>query len=146
MRVEEKFRIVLFDGVCNLCNNAVDFIISRDKKEKFKVGALQDKTTQKLLEEFRIKEDYLDSLVFIYRDAVYYKSRAALEITKNLGGLWPLMYIFIIIPNFIRDPLYNWIARNRYKWFGKKETCRLPTAQEKKRFLSSEDLIINSST
>ncbi|WP_194975185.1 thiol-disulfide oxidoreductase DCC family protein [Aquiflexum lacus] len=139
MRVQEKFRIVLFDGVCNLCNSAVDFIINRDSKEVFKVGALQDDVTKKLLEDFKINSDYLDSLVFIYQESVFYKSRAALEIARNLSGLWPLMYIFIIIPSFIRDPIYEWIARNRYKWFGKKETCRLPTKKEKKRFLSIED-------
>lgn len=140
MRVQDKFKIVLFDGVCNLCNTAVDFIISRDEKERFKIAALQDEVTRELLKEYKINDDYLDSLVFIHQDAVFYKSRAALEIARNLGGLWPLLYTFIIIPNFIRDPLYNWIARNRYRWFGKKETCRLPTAQEKRRFLSLEDL------
>ncbi|WP_373521967.1 thiol-disulfide oxidoreductase DCC family protein [Aquiflexum sp.] len=139
MRVQDKFMLVLFDGVCNLCNTAIDFIISRDKKERFKIAALQDEVTKKLLEEFQINNDYLDSLVFIHRDVVFYKSRAALEIARNLGGLWPVMYIFIIIPSFIRDPLYDWIARNRYKWFGKKETCRLPTDLEKRKFLSLED-------
>lgn len=139
MRVQDKFIIVLFDGVCNLCNNAVDFIITRDFKGKFKVGPLQDELTKKILDDYQIKKDYLDSLVFIHKEAVFYKSRAALEIARNLTGLWPLMYIFIIVPAIIRDPIYDWIARNRYKWFGKKETCRLPTIDEKKRFLSAED-------
>jgi predicted DCC family thiol-disulfide oxidoreductase YuxK len=139
MSVQEKFRVVLFDGVCNLCNSAVDFIIKRDNKEEFKVGALQDDATKKLLEDFKINSDYLDSLVLIHHKSVFYKSRAALEIAKNLNGLWPLMYIFIVIPSFIRDPVYDWIASNRYKWFGKKETCRLPTQKEKKRFLSMQD-------
>jgi predicted DCC family thiol-disulfide oxidoreductase YuxK len=139
MRVQDKYLVVLFDGVCNLCNNAVDFIITRDSKDKFKVGALQDKVTQKLLEDYKINKDYIDSLVFIHEDSVFYKSRAALEIARNLGGLWPMMYSFIIVPPVIRDPIYDWIARNRYKWFGKKETCRLPSDEEKKRFLSPED-------
>ena len=139
MRVQDKFFIVLFDGVCNLCNNAVDFIIKKDHKERFKVGALQDKVTKNILDDYQINKDYLDSLVFIHKESVYYKSRAALEIAKNLNGLWPLMFIFIIIPSIIRDPVYDWIARNRYKWFGKKETCRLPSDEEKKRFLSLED-------
>jgi predicted DCC family thiol-disulfide oxidoreductase YuxK len=135
MRVQDKYLVVLFDGVCNLCNNAVDFIINRDSKDKFKVGALQDDAIKRLLEDYEINKDYLDSLVFIHKDSVFYKSRAALEIARNLGGLWPLIYSFIIIPPYIRDPIYDWIARNRYKWFGKKETCRLPTDKEKNKFL-----------
>jgi len=139
MRVQDKFKVVLFDGVCNLCNNAVDFIITRDSKDKFKVGALQEEVTKKLLEGYDINKDYLDSLVFIHKDYVYYKSRAALEIAKNLGGLWPLMYSFIVVPSIISDPIYDWIASNRYNWFGKKETCRLPTEKEKNKFLSEQD-------
>lgn len=139
MRVQDKYLVVLFDGVCNLCNNAVDFIITRDSKDKFKVGALQDKVTQKLLEDYKINKDYIDSLVFIHKDSVFYKSRAALEIARNLGGLWPMMYSFIIVPPVIRDPIYDWIARNRYKWFGKKETCRLPTDKERNKFLKELD-------
>ncbi len=135
MRVQDKFIIVLFDGVCNLCNNAIDFIISRDKKNKFKVGALQEVTSKKILKDYQINEEYLDSLVYIHKNQVYYKSRAALEIARNLSGLWPILYIFIIIPSFLRNPIYDWIARNRYKWFGQKETCRLPTEEEKAKFL-----------
>lgn len=140
MRVQDKFFVVLFDGVCNLCNNAVDFIIKRDYNGKFKVGALQDDVTKKILEDYQINKDYLDSLVFIHKESVFYKSRAALEIARNLPGVWPLMYVFIIIPSIIRDPIYDWIARNRYKWYGKKETCRLPTDKEKKRFISPDDI------
>ncbi|SMD43635.1 Predicted thiol-disulfide oxidoreductase YuxK, DCC family [Aquiflexum balticum DSM 16537] len=135
MRVQDKFIIVLFDGVCNLCNNAVDFIISRDKKDKFKVGALQEVASKNILKDYQINEEYLDSLVYIHKNHVYYKSRAALEIARNLSGLWPLLYIFIVIPSFLRNPIYDWIARNRYKWFGQKETCRLPSEEEKAKFL-----------
>jgi predicted DCC family thiol-disulfide oxidoreductase YuxK len=135
MRVQDKFIIVLFDGVCNLCNNAVDFIISRDKKNKFKVGALQEIASKNILKDYQINEGYLDSLVYIHKNQVYYKSRAALEIARNLSGFWPLIYIFIVIPSFLRNPIYDWIARNRYKWFGQKETCRLPTEEEKSKFL-----------
>jgi predicted DCC family thiol-disulfide oxidoreductase YuxK len=135
MRVQDKFIIVLFDGVCNLCNNAVDFIISRDKKNKFKVGALQEVVSKNILKDYQINEGYLDSLVYIHKNQVYYKSRAALEIARHLSGLWPLLYIFIVIPSFLRNPIYDWIARNRYKWFGQKETCRLPSEEEKAKFL-----------
>lgn len=140
MTVTEKFHIVLFDGVCNLCNNSVDFIIRRDTKNVFKVGAIQDEHTQKLLDSYEIPADYLDSLIYIHKDQVYFKSRGALEIARNLGGLWPILYGLIIIPAFIMDPIYDWVARNRYRWFGKKETCRLPTPEERAKFLTAEDL------
>lgn len=140
MRVQDKFNIVLFDGVCNLCNGAVDFIIQRDYKGKFKVGALQERPAQTLLKSYTIDPNYLDSLVLIIGDKVFYKSRAALEISKKLNALWPLFYIFIVIPSFLRDPIYDWIAANRFKWFGKKNTCRLPNEKEKERFLTEADV------
>src|SRR5690554_3463488 len=135
-RIQDSFDIVLFDGVCNLCNSAVDLIVRNDKKGQIKVGALQDAKTKELLKDYHINQDYLDSIILIRGDEVYYKSRAALEVTKKLSGLWPLLYGFILVPAFIRDPVYDWIARNRYRWFGKKETCRLPTADERARFLN----------
>ena len=134
-RIQDQFDIVLFDGVCNLCNSAVDLIIRNDKKGQIKVAALQDQKTKELLKDYKINSDYLDSIILIRGEKVFYKSRAALEITKNLKGLWPLLYVFIILPTFIRDPIYDFIARNRYRWFGKKETCRLPTPEERARFL-----------
>ncbi|SNS54357.1 Predicted thiol-disulfide oxidoreductase YuxK, DCC family [Belliella buryatensis] len=135
MSIQDKYKLVLFDGVCNLCNNAVDFIIRKDKKNRFKVGALQDKQVKEILEDYTINSEYLDSLVLIDGDKVYYKSTAALLISKNLSGFWPMLYGFIIFPKILRDPIYDWIARNRYKWFGKKETCRLPTEEEKSKFI-----------
>lgn len=140
MRIQDRFDIILFDGVCNLCNSAVDFIIKRDKKNRFKFSSLQDNTARKLLIESNFQEGYPDSIVLIKGDKIFFKSRAALEISKKLGGVWPLFYSLILIPAFIRDPVYEWIARNRYKWFGKKSTCRLPTEEEKSRFLSITDL------
>src|SRR5690606_35569122 len=130
-RIQDQFDIVLFDGVCNLCNSAVDLIVRSDKEGHFKVGALQDDKTKEILKDYNINEDYLDSIILIRGDKVFYKSRAALEITKKLKAAWPLLYGIIVVPAFIRDPVYDWIARNRYRWFGKKETCRLPTAQER---------------
>ncbi|WP_200976746.1 thiol-disulfide oxidoreductase DCC family protein [Echinicola sp. 20G] len=138
-KLKHDFDIVLFDGVCNLCNQAVDFIIQRDRKNSFKLASLQDDLSKELLKGKEINEDYLDSLVLLRDEKVFYKSRAALEIAKKLKGLWPLFYAFIIIPTFLRDPIYNWIARNRYKWFGKRETCRFPTEEDKMKFLSKED-------
>lgn len=141
MRIQDKYDIVLFDGVCNLCNSAVDFIIQRDKGRNFKVAALQDEPVKKILQSYQINEEYLDSLVLIRGDNVFYKSRAALEVAKKLNALWPLLYGLIIIPSFVREPVYDWIARNRYKWFGKKETCRMPTEEERNKFLSEKDII-----
>ncbi|MCH6235527.1 thiol-disulfide oxidoreductase DCC family protein [Cognataquiflexum rubidum] len=135
MRIQDKYDIILFDGVCNLCNNAVDFVIRRDKNDRFKFGALQDKATKSILKEYKINQNYIDSIILIRGDQVFYKSKAALEIARNLGSLWPAMYIFSIVPSFIRDPVYDWIARNRYRWFGKKETCRIPSPKEKQKFL-----------
>ncbi len=139
-RVQDQHDIILFDGVCNLCDQAVNFIIQRDPNDRFKVASLQDDISKKLLKGYQIDESYLDSIVLIRGNEVFYKSRAALEIARKLKGPWPLSYAFIIIPNFIRDPLYDWIANNRYRWFGKRETCRMPTDEDKQKFLKEEDL------
>jgi len=135
MRIQDKYDIILFDGVCNLCNTAVDFVIRRDKNDRFKFGSLQDKATKSILKDYKINQNYIDSIILIRGNQVFYKSKAALEIARNLGSPWPVMYIFIIVPAIIRDPVYDWIARNRYRWFGKKETCRIPSPKEKQKFL-----------
>lgn len=127
--------VILFDGVCNLCNASIDFILKRDKKNQFKVGALQEEAGKKLLSNFKVNPEYLDSLVLIEDGKVFFRSTAALRIAKNLSGLWPLFYGFIILPEGLRDGIYDWIGRNRYRWFGKKNTCRLPTPEEKAKFL-----------
>lgn len=127
--------ILLFDGVCNLCNGAVNFIIDRDPKGHFKFAALQSDFGQEKLEELGFDQEDFDSLVLLSEDKVYKKSSAALRIAKKLKGLYPLLYAFIIIPPFLRHALYDLIARNRYKWFGKRETCRMPTPELKARFV-----------
>jgi predicted DCC family thiol-disulfide oxidoreductase YuxK len=132
--------IIFFDGVCNLCNASIDFIIKRDKKGKFLVGALQDAISKKVLSEFEVKKDYLDSLVLLENNEIFYKSTAALKIAKNLSGLWPALYPLIYLPKGLRDPIYDWIAKNRYSWFGKKNTCRLPSPEEKAKFLTKENI------
>ena len=131
----ENKSVILFDGVCNLCNASIDFIIKRDKKDKFRVGALQEEAGKKLLSKFQVNPEYLDSLVLVEEDQVYFRSTAALRIARNLSGLWPLFYGFIILPSGIRDLIYDWIGKNRYRWFGKKNTCRLPTPEERAKFL-----------
>ncbi|WP_226388829.1 thiol-disulfide oxidoreductase DCC family protein [Penaeicola halotolerans] len=127
--------IILFDGVCNLCNGAINFIIDHDPKAYFKLGALQSDEGAALLEQYQIDRAFLDSLVLIENGKVFTKSTGALRIAKKLSGAWPLLYGLIIIPPFIRNPIYDWIARNRYKWFGKRDQCRMPTPELKARFL-----------
>lgn len=126
--------IILFDGVCNLCNSSVQFIIKRDPDGYFSFAPLQEEAGKKLLDGHNIKTN-MDSLILISNNTYYKKSSAALEICRHLQGAWKCLYVFKIIPRFIRDPLYSFIAKNRYKWFGKKSSCMVPTAENKKRFL-----------
>ena len=132
--------IIFFDGICNLCNASIDFVIQRDKNDHFLVGALQEDLSKKVLSKYNVKEDYLDSLVLLEKGEIFYKSSAALKIARNLSGLWPALYPLIFLPTFFRDSVYNWIGTNRYRWFGKKSSCRLPTPAEKAKFLSEETL------
>ncbi len=127
--------IILFDGVCNFCDSSVNFIIDRDKKNIFKFSALQSEKGQEILEYFKLPKDDFDSFVFIENDKVFKKSSAALKIANKLGGFWKLFYPLIIIPKFIRDFFYSLIANNRYKLFGKKDACRIPTPELKQKFL-----------
>ena len=127
--------IILFDGVCNFCDSSVNFIIDRDKKNIFRFAALQSEKGQEILEYFKLPTDDFDSFVFIENDKVFKKSSAALKIANKLGGLWKLFYPLIIIPKFIRDFFYSLIANNRYKLFGRKDVCRIPTPELKQKFL-----------
>lgn len=131
--------IVFFDGVCNLCNSSVDFMIKRDKNNQFLVGALQDETSKDILSQYDVKEDYLDSIILLEKGKIFYKSTAALKIARHLSGLWPALYPLIILPQGLRDIVYDWIGQNRYKWFGKQNTCRLPSPEEKAKFLSPDN-------
>jgi predicted DCC family thiol-disulfide oxidoreductase YuxK len=127
--------IILFDGVCNFCNSSVNFIIDRDSKDYFRFGALQSDEGQALLKQYGLSQTAFDTLILIEGDKIYTRSTAALRIAKKLSGSWPLFYDFIVIPAFIRDPIYAFIAKHRYKIFGKKEVCRIPTAAERARFI-----------
>jgi predicted DCC family thiol-disulfide oxidoreductase YuxK len=132
--MEEK-PIVLFDGVCNFCNYWVNFAIKRDKKKKLKFTTLQGATAKQLLPQYHINPTSLSSVLFIDKGKVYTQSSASLRICKYMDGGWKLFYGFIIIPKFIRDFFYNIIAHYRYKWFGKKESCMIPTPELRERFL-----------
>ena len=129
--------ILLFDGVCNLCNSSVNFIIDRDPKEQFKFAALQSDFGQKKLAELGFNQSEFDSLVLLSEDKVHKKSTVALRIARRLNGLYPLLYVFMIIPPFIRHGIYDIIAKNRYKWFGKQDSCRIPTPDLKARFVDA---------
>lgn len=128
--------IILFDGVCNLCNRAVQFIIKHDKKNIFRFASLQSEAGRKLLSEYSLPLNELNSFILIENGKAYSRSTGALRVVKKLNGILPWLYSFIIIPKIFRDSIYNWVAKNRYQWFGKKEECMIPTPELKARFLS----------
>jgi predicted DCC family thiol-disulfide oxidoreductase YuxK len=128
-------QIILFDGVCNFCNFWVNFVIKRDKKDLFRFGALQSEKSKDLTNKFNFDTSNLDTFVLIAGDKFFTKSTAALMICKELNGLVKIMYPLIFFPKFFRDFIYDLIAKNRYKLFGKKDSCRIPTEEEKKKFL-----------
>ena len=125
--------IIFFDGVCNLCNNAVDFIIKRDVQGVFKFAPLQGETAKSLLS--REKLESLDSLILYRGGVAFLRSNAAINIAKELSSPWSLISYFKWIPLVLRDGIYNMIAKSRYRLFGKKDTCRLPTKAQKELFL-----------
>jgi predicted DCC family thiol-disulfide oxidoreductase YuxK len=127
--------VILFDGVCNLCNGAVQFVIRHDPKGVFRFAALQSDMGRALLIKHHLDPTELHSIVVILDDKVYRKSGAALEIARRLSGGWRLFYSFKIVPKFLRDWLYDGIAANRYRWFGKKEQCMIPRPELQSRFL-----------
>jgi predicted DCC family thiol-disulfide oxidoreductase YuxK len=128
--------IILFDGVCNFCNTAVNFVIKRDKKSVLKFAPLQSEFAKRILINHHLSAEDLSTFLFIENNKIYTKSTAALKVCKYLKGLWSLLYGLIIVPEFIRNGIYNWIAKNRYQWFGKKEVCMIPSADVRSRFLN----------
>lgn len=128
--------IILFDGVCNFCNSSINFVIENDKRNLFKFAPLQSEIGQQLLAEHNIDSVETDSVILIENGKAYTHSTAALQIAKNLGGIWSLGYIFIILPKSIRDFFYKLFAKNRYRLFGKKDACMMPTPEIRAKFLS----------
>lgn len=126
--------VLFFDGVCNLCNGAVQWILKRDKQERFLFAPLQSELGEKLQQKAGRK---LDSLILQHGGKVFVKSSAALEVARLLGLPWALLSVVRIVPRPLRDAVYDWIARNRYRWFGKKDACMLPTPALRARFLES---------
>lgn len=128
--------VILFDGVCNFCNSAVNFVIKRDKKGIIKFAPLQSDEAIRLLAQYNLPAQDMRSFIFIENNQSFTRSTAALRVCRYLSNLWKLLYGFIIVPKFLRDGLYNWIAKNRYKWFGKRNTCMVPTQEVRSRFLN----------
>jgi predicted DCC family thiol-disulfide oxidoreductase YuxK len=127
--------IVLFDGVCNFCNASVNFILDRDTQRRFRFAALQSEAGQALLKRFGLRTDDFDTAVVVEHGRAYRKSSAALRIARNLGGWWALLAVLFAIPPFLRDGAYDVLARNRYRWFGRADRCRVPTPEIRERFL-----------
>lgn len=127
--------VIFFDGLCNLCNGAVQFVIRRDSHHHFKFASLQSDFAQQTLSQFHIEPKQGDSFVLLMNGKIYERSTAALQVAKKLNGLWPMLYGFIIIPKLIRDAVYNFVAKHRYKWFGKQESCWVPTPELRDRFI-----------
>ena len=136
LHLPQNKKIILFDGVCNLCDAAVQFVIKHDKKDVFRFVPLQSELGQQILKHIGINPSNIDSII-LYQPGIayYYKSAAALEIARSLGGFFHFGTIFKIIPTGIRNQLYDYIAKNRYKWYGKKETCLVPSTENKSKFL-----------
>ena len=138
MDIPKNKKIILFDGVCNFCNASVRFIIKRDKKDVFRFASLESDLGRKLTDERGIDTSKIDSIILIDPGNAYYiKSTAALEISKELSGLYPALSVFQVLPECFRNLIYDFVAKNRYKWFGKSETCPMPTEEEKSKFLDT---------
>lgn len=132
---KEVHAVVLFDGVCNFCNNQINFIIRHDKNDYFRFAALQSDIGKKILSDHGVLMPDLDTFILVENGKTYDRTTAALRVAKNLNGLWPMMYAFIIVPPFIRDIAYKIISKNRYKWWGEKESCMIPTPEVRAKFL-----------
>ncbi|MUG86796.1 DUF393 domain-containing protein [Paenibacillus timonensis] len=132
---EWKGHVILFDGVCHLCQGAVKFIIKRDPVGRFRFASLQSPAGSRLLKAAVAREEALDSVVLIEHGTPYTRSAAALRIARGLRYPWPLLYVLIIVPRGLRDAAYQFVAKHRYRWFGKDEACLVPTRELKERFL-----------
>lgn len=128
--------VILFDGVCNFCNAGINFIIRHDRKNIFRFAALQSKAGQQLAEQYHLPTTDFDSFILIDKATVYTRSSAGIKVFSKLSWHWKWTQVFWIVPKFIRDGVYDFIARNRYKWFGKKDQCMLPTPEVRNRFLN----------
>lgn len=127
--------IILFDGVCNLCNRSVAFVINHDGRRVFRFAPLQSDAGQDLLKTFKLPTDTFDTMVLVEGDRCYTGSTAGLRIMRRLGRPWSLLYAFVLVPRFLRDAVYRIVAHNRYKWWGKRDSCPTPGPDVRARFL-----------
>lgn len=127
--------MILFDGVCNLCNGFVTFVIARDPAGRFQFGPLQSPAAQRLLGSIYSREGWPDSIVLVENGRVWTRSAAALRVARALTFPWPLAYVFVVVPRPLRDWIYNRVARHRYRWFGKRPVCMVPTPELRARFI-----------
>lgn len=127
--------VILFDGVCNLCNRSVQFIIRHDPSGKFLFAPLQGRKAAEWMKQWSLDQEAGKSILLIQNGQLYHRSTAALRIAGQLKGPVRSLYIFLVIPRWIRDAVYNWIAANRYRWFGKQDACMIPTPELTKRFI-----------
>ncbi len=127
--------VILFDGVCNLCNGAVNWVIKRDTQNKFKFSSLQSEYGKQLINRFQLSSDYLNTIVLLDNDQVYLRSEAVLRILRHLGGIYSIAYIFNVIPSPILNFFYNIVAKYRYRWFGKKDKCMVPDVSVQQKFI-----------
>jgi predicted DCC family thiol-disulfide oxidoreductase YuxK len=132
----DDYPVILFDGVCNFCNGAINLLLKQDKKDIFRFAPLQSEAGQKLLVQYQIPQKGFESFVLIQNEKVYQKSTAALKVLNKLPWHWKGLQMLWIIPKFISDAIYDFIAKNRYKWFGKKEECMIPSPEMRNRFLN----------
>lgn len=127
--------IVLFDGVCNLCNGSVNFLIDNDKRNKLHFASLQSGFGQQVLAHFGMAQHDFDTFLFVKKGERYVRSRAAIEVMRTLGGAWQAATVLLLVPRFVRDAVYRWVSAHRYRLFGKSEQCRLPTPALRAKFL-----------
>ncbi len=137
-QIHVKSDIVLFDGVCNLCDGIVQWIIRHDPHAKFRFAALQSEEAQSILRAIHVDASSLNSIILIEGDLHFTKSTAVLRISRRLSGVYPLLYVGILIPVWIRHRLYDWVAVRRYRWFAQKSSCMIPTPAMQARFLSGQ--------
>ena len=132
-------RLILFDGVCNLCERSVQLVIRNDRAEKFCFASLQSPAAERILKQHQYAGEELDSVLLIEHGRLYRKSRAALRIARQMDGAWSMLfYLFYWIPPFLADPVYDFIGRRRYRWFGMKESCWIPEPSLQSRFLDTD--------
>jgi predicted DCC family thiol-disulfide oxidoreductase YuxK len=131
----QQHPVILFDGVCNFCNGTVNFLLGQDKKKRFRFAALQSEAGKNLLAQYGLPKENIDTFILLDRGKVFKRSTAALRVGNKLPWYWQWTQVFWLAPKFLRDGVYNLVAKNRYKWFGKKDTCMIPTPEMQNRFL-----------